>query len=90
MTTPSDAPIDPCAGSDPCRQAVAELYTYVDGELDDTTRATIAQHLDDCAPCLEHFEFHDDLKRVIAQRCRESVPDELRSRIFDAIATDAG
>ena len=31
----SDFPNDPCAGSDPCRQAVAELYTYVDGELDD-------------------------------------------------------
>ena len=84
----SDFPNDPCAGSDPCRQAVAELYTYVDGELDDVTRATIAKHLDDCSPCLEAFEFHDELKTVVAQKCRESVPEELRARILAAITSD--
>ncbi len=86
----STFPDDPCAGSDPCRQAVAELYTYVDGELDDVTRATITKHLDDCSPCLEAFEFHDELKTVVAQKCRASVPDELRARILAAITADPG
>ncbi len=88
MTEHDATPIDPCAGSDPCRQAVAELYSYLDGELDDSTRGTISQHLDDCSHCLETYEFHDELKAVVAQRCRESVPDELRARILAALVEE--
>ncbi len=42
-------------------------------------------HLDECAPCLGAFDFEADLRRVIANRCKDHVPDSLRQRVHDAI-----
>jgi mycothiol system anti-sigma-R factor len=69
-----------------CREALDVLYHYLDGELDEQRRSTIRYHLERCSPCLEAFDFEAELKVVIAQRCRESVPESLRSRVADALA----
>jgi mycothiol system anti-sigma-R factor len=71
-----------------CIEILREVYIYLDGELTDDRRTLIRQHLDDCPPCLEAFEFEQDLRAVIAHRCREHVPDALRRRIADAIGLD--
>ncbi|MDQ1437339.1 MAG: hypothetical protein QOK43_968 [Acidimicrobiaceae bacterium] len=68
-----------------CDDAVHRLYHFLDGELDDRKRADIKRHLDECNPCLEAFDFEAELRVVIAQRCREQVPDRLRERIAQAI-----
>ncbi|HET9072625.1 MAG TPA: mycothiol system anti-sigma-R factor [Acidimicrobiales bacterium] len=69
-----------------CRDALDALYRYLDGELDDERRRTIHHHLERCSPCLEAFDFEAELKVVVAQRCRESVPESLRNRVADALA----
>lgn len=71
-----------------CEDALTELYGFLDGELDDALRAKIERHLLDCSPCLEAFDFEADLKRVIAQKCRDHVPDSLRMRIAEALSLD--
>ena len=68
-----------------CDDALSELYEFIDGELDDDGRARIESHLNNCSPCLEAFDFEADLRRVIANRCRDQVPDDLRARILGAI-----
>jgi mycothiol system anti-sigma-R factor len=68
-----------------CDDAVHRLYHFLDGELDDSKRAHIKEHLDECLPCLEAFDFEAELRIVIAQKCREQVPDHLRDRIANAI-----
>jgi mycothiol system anti-sigma-R factor len=68
-----------------CDDAVHRLYHFLDGELDDTRRADIKRHLDECLPCLEAFDFEAELRIVIAQRCRDEVPEGLRERIAMAI-----
>jgi mycothiol system anti-sigma-R factor len=68
-----------------CEDAVRRLYFFLDGELDDTRRADIQHHLDECMPCLEAFDFEAELRQVIAMRCREQVPDGLRERIAQAL-----
>ena len=68
-----------------CDDAVHRLYHFLDGELDDSKRAHIKLHLDECLPCLEAFDFEAELRIVIAQKCREQVPDHLRDRIARAI-----
>jgi len=68
-----------------CDDAVHRLYHFLDGELDDSKRQHIQQHLDECLPCLEAFDFEAELRTVIAQKCREQVPDRLRDRIAQAI-----
>lgn len=73
---------------DPCGDALHRIYHFLDGELTADVRARIAQHLDDCPPCGRGFEFETELRRVIASRCRETVPEELRARIARAIGHD--
>lgn len=75
---------------EPCSDVLGELYTFLDGELDDQARIRITAHLDDCSPCLEAYDFEADLRNVIANRCRDQVPDELRARILGAITASRG
>ena len=71
-----------------CNDAVERLYHYLDGELDDSRRAQIQRHLDECLPCLEAFDFEAELRQVIARKCRETVPEQLRIRISLAIQSE--
>ena len=64
-----------------CREAVEQLYEFLDGVLDDERRVVIRHHLDECGSCLGAFGFETELRRVIATRCVERVPDDLRARI---------
>ncbi len=68
-----------------CQETIHRLYHFLDGELTDHRREEIRRHLDDCSPCLEAFDFEADLRRVIASKCRDHVPEHLRNRIADAI-----
>jgi len=70
---------------DECYEAVEQLYTYLDGELTYERRVVIAMHLAECPPCGDAFEFEADLRVVIAQRCRERVPEGLRARVWEAL-----
>lgn len=70
---------DPEAG---CDDAVGQLYEYLDGELDHTTVVRIEAHLRRCSPCLEAFDFHAELRRVVAAKCAESMPAEVRSKLL--------
>ena len=69
-----------------CEEALAALYTFLDGELTDARRVEIRHHLDDCSPCLEVFDFEAELRMVIRQRCREQVPETLRQRVAERLA----
>jgi len=68
-----------------CDDAIHTLYHYLDGELTTERRSIIRQHLDDCAPCLEAFDFEAEVRTMIAHKCREEVPEALRIRIAAAI-----
>ena len=63
-----------------CDEAVAELYAFLDGELDDTVMIQVEAHLRRCSPCLEAFDFEADLRRVISAKCSEQVTPEVKAR----------
>ena len=69
-----------------CNETIERLYYYLDGELTEERRVEIKRHLDDCPPCLHAFDFEAELRVVIADRCRDRVPETLRQRIHDALA----
>ncbi|HLI02096.1 MAG TPA: mycothiol system anti-sigma-R factor [Acidimicrobiales bacterium] len=79
-----DGAEDPTGGSE-CQEALDTLYHFLDGELTATKRQDIQRHLDKCSSCLEAFDFEAELKVLIARRCKDTVPDSLRSRIAAAI-----
>jgi mycothiol system anti-sigma-R factor len=70
---------------DPCEEALHELYHFLDGELTESRRELISVHLDDCTSCLGAFDFEADVRHVVAQKCRDTVPEGLRARIAQAI-----
>ena len=71
-----------------CIEAVHLLYHYLDGELTQERRVLIRQHLDDCPPCGQAFDFEAELRVVIAQKCREQVPPELVDRVRKALGQE--
>ena len=69
-----------------CSEALAEIYTYLDGELTDEKRALIAGHLEGCNPCIEAFDFEAELRIVISIRARnDEVPESLRISILERL-----
>jgi mycothiol system anti-sigma-R factor len=68
-----------------CNETLYRLYTYLDGELTEERRRQIKHHLDECETCFGAFDFEADLRTVIAQRCKEQVPDALRQRVHEAL-----
>ena len=68
-----------------CVEAVHELYVYLDGELTEERRREIRVHLDWCGPCHGAADFEAELRKVIANRCKDRVPDSLIRRVAEAI-----
>lgn len=73
---------------DPCQDAIATLYIYLDGELTKQRRHEIKHHLDECGPCLQAYGFESDLKALIASKCHDEVPESLRRRVAEALGTE--
>jgi mycothiol system anti-sigma-R factor len=72
-----------------CNETLKELETFLDGELSAAALADIRTHLGDCPNCLEAFDFHAELKAVIAAKCRnDELPPDLLSRIEQCFQTD--
>ena len=68
-----------------CMEVVKLLYQYIDGELAAERRGVITRHLDDCAPCLDAYEFETELRVLVSRKCRDEVPEDLRQRVHEAL-----
>jgi mycothiol system anti-sigma-R factor len=68
-----------------CNEAVHQLYHYLDGELTDERRRQIGLHLDLCGSCADAAGFEAELRHVIADRCRDHVPESLVERVARSI-----
>jgi mycothiol system anti-sigma-R factor len=73
------------AGFVGCDETIERLYFYLDGELTEERRVEIARHLDMCGPCVGAYGFESELRRVIANRCKDHVPDTLIDRVAAAL-----
>lgn len=72
--------------SDKCPEYVANLYSYIDGELSASEYEELKAHLLDCPPCLTEYERDMLLKRLVKRACAcEPAPEALRSTILTQI-----
>jgi mycothiol system anti-sigma-R factor len=76
------------AGFVECNESIERLYFYLDGELTEERRIEITRHLDLCGHCVSAYGFEFELRRVIASRCKDRVPDDLITRVADALAEE--
>jgi mycothiol system anti-sigma-R factor len=77
------------AGFVGCDETIERLYSYLDGELTEVRRVEIARHLDLCGPCVGAYGFETELRKVIAMRCKDRVPDALIKRVADALQNES-
>jgi mycothiol system anti-sigma-R factor len=72
-----------------CRDTIRELYAYLDEVLDESVRAQITSHLDQCPDCQDRVQFEHTLKaRIRIRAAEEPLPDTLRQRLLDCFDMD--
>jgi anti-sigma factor (TIGR02949 family) len=71
-----------------CDQALAELESYLDGELVEDARRVVESHLGGCSPCFQRSEFRVRLRAIVRAKCTvvADLPPEVADRIRGAIA----
>ena len=72
-----------------CDDALLELESYLDGELVETIRLEVEQHLAGCSHCFERGEFRRKLRVIIRRKCSAvgELPPSVAERIRAAIST---
>jgi mycothiol system anti-sigma-R factor len=74
---------------DKCAEALTAMYLFLDKEqLTSDERQHVQEHLDDCIPCLESFEFEAEFQQVIRKKCKDEPPSALYEKIRVAISTE--
>jgi mycothiol system anti-sigma-R factor len=65
-----------------CDDVLSHVFEFLDHETDDSRRAVIAEHLEDCSPCLRQFGIEQEFKALVKRRCGgDAPPPGLRDRI---------
>jgi mycothiol system anti-sigma-R factor len=67
-----------------CRECKEHLYEYLDRELTPAVERDIRQHLEECPPCGEHFDFEKLFLDFLKARCHaQGASPDLKRRIFN-------
>lgn len=65
-----------------CEDTLRELEAFLDTELSPEAHHAVQKHLDGCLHCLHTFDFHAELRQVIATKCGG---DEMPPGLLDKI-----
>ena len=69
-----------------CAEVLAEVWLFLDHECDESRRALLAQHLDECGPCLAEYGLDEKLKKLLATKCGgDKAPPGLKDRLREQI-----
>ncbi len=72
-----------------CNETLRELERFLDHELPNTELGPVHEHLGDCPDCLQAFDFHAELRQVIAAKCHnDEIPPGLLHRIERCFGED--
>src|ERR671911_3069170 len=71
-----------------CDDVLSHVFEFLDHETGDARRAQIAEHLEDCSPCLREFGIEQEFKALVRRRCGgDPTPLGLRDRIKMQLTT---
>jgi mycothiol system anti-sigma-R factor len=81
----------PQPGGIDCGGVMAQLYEYLDGELDDpATMEKIRVHLEKCRRCYPRYNFEKAFLHFVSDQGHASAPPELRRKIFQTLLEEEG
>ena len=67
---------------DSCDDVLSHVFEFLDHETEAARREVIAEHLEDCSPCLRQFGIEQEFKALVRRRCGgDTPPPGLRDRI---------
>lgn len=73
-----------------CDRALADMHLFLDDELLPLTAGDVREHLRACPHCLHAFDFHAELKAVVARKAKEdTMPDSLKQRLAETFSLDS-
>ena len=75
-----------CDGPD-CRQALENLYLFIDEEIDTASCSEIQSHIDECSECLSVYDLERVVKALVSRSCTEVAPEPLREKVLLSIRT---
>ena len=72
-----------------CREALALVHEYLDGELDAASRADVARHFSLCEGCYPHLLLEERFRAVLHRfGGAELCPERLKQRIYEALTVE--
>jgi mycothiol system anti-sigma-R factor len=73
-----------------CERMLAEMDLFLSKELLQQSYESVQIHLTDCPDCHRAFDFHAELRAVVANRAKETVlPTSLQQRLAETFSLDA-
>lgn len=72
----------------PCDQVIAQLWQYLDAELDVLRSEQVRRHLEVCDRCFPEYDFRRAYLTFMRRCSEERVPPALRRRIFEVILAE--
>ena len=71
-----------------CGEVLADVFIYLDGEMNTEARDRIRLHLDECSPCLRKFGIEREVRALVARCCgNDTAPDALRQKVRARLQT---
>lgn len=71
-----------------CREAVEELWAFLDGELPPDQAERVLNHLEQCRNCWPHYDFQRAFRDFLRARPGAAAPAELRARVLAELIAD--
>ena len=71
-----------------CDRAIANLYAYLDAELDGVSAEEIRSHVEGCNGCNGRYSFEKKLLGIVKERLREDPPTDFFDRIKSLLAAE--
>ncbi len=71
-----------------CQELADFLMNYLDGELPEPQRASLAEHLEFCPPCLAYLRSYErtvELGKSICSEPSGAVPDDVPEELVQAV-----
>jgi mycothiol system anti-sigma-R factor len=72
-----------------CNDFKEVLYLIMDGEATKEQEAFFKQHIDECAPCLDHYNIEQSMVRIIREKldkktCPEQIIRAIKAKIDES------
>jgi mycothiol system anti-sigma-R factor len=64
-----------------CAEAVKQLWDYLDGQVAESERELIEEHLSFCRRCCGELEFAEELRRFLATHADDELPPAVHARL---------